>query len=411
MSKSFKIFIAFIAINALVSLFIFAQKNSEDIETGPALAIETIKVVSSPEPIQSEIQNNIVENAELYLSAVLSGTKIATNSNQSTKYNDKKTTQTIQPYGTVKYTGVIQHIFFHSLIIYPEKAASDSASASSYDDYMITRDQFEIILQQLYDANFVLIDSRDLYSVESDGSISKQSLYLPAGKKALILSLDDLSYYNYMKDGGFANRLVLQNGKIQTEVITPEGETVITNDGDVVPIVDSFVERHPDFSWQGAKGIIALTGYEGVLGYNTNNTGVSGSNEKSLVKPIIQALKNTGWIFANHSYSHGASYRKNTISENGLAKDISRWLAGTGLIVGETDIFIGPFGQVFQEGDSRRKQLIEAGFPILYGVGLNPYLEYFGDHMVMDRVDIDGYRIRNNPGQLKRLLGIDTAEL
>ena len=111
------------------------------------------------------------------------------------------------------------------------------------------------------------------------------------------------------------------------------------------------------------------------------------------------------------SSGNGSSFRKNTISESGLSTDIRRWLQGTGLVVGKTNIFIGPFGQVFQEGDSRRRQLIEAGFPILHGVGLNPYLEYFGDHVVMDRIDIDGYRIRNNPNKLKSLLGIDTSKL
>ena len=31
----------------------------------------------------------------------------------------------------------------------------------------------------------------------------------------------------------------------------------------MVPLIDRFVEEHPDFSYRGAKGIVALTGYDG----------------------------------------------------------------------------------------------------------------------------------------------------
>mgnify|MGYP000718429092 FL=1 len=34
----------------------------------------------------------------------------------------------------------------------------------------------------------------------------------------------------------------------------------------MVPLIDRFVEEHPDFSYRGAKGIVALTGYNGILG-------------------------------------------------------------------------------------------------------------------------------------------------
>ena len=37
-----------------------------------------------------------------------------------------------------------------------------------------------------------------------------------------------------------------------------------------MPILNKFVKEHPDFSLNGEKGVVALTGYEGVLGYRTN---------------------------------------------------------------------------------------------------------------------------------------------
>ena len=38
----------------------------------------------------------------------------------------------------------------------------------------------------------------------------------------------------------------------------------------MVPLIDTFVKEHPDFSYHGRKGILAMTGYDGVLGYRTD---------------------------------------------------------------------------------------------------------------------------------------------
>lgn len=417
MSNVFKFFLSLVFATFLVSLFLFLNKQNlplGDIQASPVQASqEIIQVVAEPEPFVPEIENDILTNPNDYFPAILEKSDYIP---QQQVFSDpflpkSQIVDSYQPDGTVLYTGAVAHIFFHSLIVYPEKAATDYGNTSGYDDYMITRDQFNIILQQLYEQDYILIDSRILYSIDTSGAVSKRKLYLPPDKKPLIISLDDLSYYNYMKNGGFANKLVLQNGKVRTEVITPEGNTVVTGDGDVVPILDDFVLQHPDFSWQGAKGIIALTGYEGILGYDTNLEGSLGDHARIQVQPIIQALKNTGWIFASHSYSHGSSFRKDTISEEGLAYDIAKWRKEVGSLVGDTEIFIGPFGQVFSSNKARRKQLVEAGFPILYGVGFDFYSEFVGTYFVMDRMDIDGYRIRNNPTKFKTLLGIDVSKL
>ena len=47
----------------------------------------------------------------------------------------------------------------------------------------------------------------------------------------------------------------------------------------MVPLIDAFVKKHPDFSYRGAKGTLALTGYNGVLGYRTSKSQY-GDNEK-----------------------------------------------------------------------------------------------------------------------------------
>ena len=70
--------------------------------------------------------------------------------------------------------------------------------------------------------------------------------------------------------GGFASKLVLdQSGKVTCEMVDSNGQTIY-GAYDMIPILDEFVERHPDFSYRGAKAILALTGYNGLFGYRTN---------------------------------------------------------------------------------------------------------------------------------------------
>ncbi len=302
----------------------------------------------------------------------------------------------------VLYTGKIYHIFFHSLVIYPELGFLNDDRGRQFRKYMVTKDEFEKILPLLYENNFVLIDIKSIYKVNPDGTVTKKDLYLPPGKKPLIISLDDLSYYRFDQGFGFAHKLVLdQNGNVATEIITPEGKDEITRDGDVVPILDDFIKLHSDFSQNGVKGVIALTGFDGVLGYRTEFWSSHRDSEIAAAKIIIEKLKATGWQFANHSYAHDQPFREGSISLEGLKRDIDLWNNEVRPLVGPTDIYIGPFGQVFKPDDPRRQYIISQGYKFVAGVGMDLYLNYFPNYVMMDRADIDGYRLLATPFFLK----------
>lgn len=321
---------------------------------------------------------------------------------QITAYIKKPVVVQVPPAPEIKtalYNGKIYHIFFHSLIVYPKLAFDPKAGDhQGYRDYMVTRSEFNKILPELYKRNFVLIDSNLLFNINEDGSISKKDLYLPEGKKPLIISLDDLSYYDSQSGNGFADRLVLnKNGEVSTEIVNPEGKKEITRDGDVVPILDDFVTQHPDFSYQGAKGIIALTGFEGILGYRTNDiNSPTYIDDVQKAKAVVSKLKQTGWVFASHSYSHERPFRDDSISLNELKRDTELWDKEVRPLVGDTNIFIGPFGQVFKPYEERRNYLVSKGFKVLYGVGMDLFLGYFPDYFMMDRANIDGIRLTEN---------------
>ena len=76
-------------------------------------------------------------------------------------------------------------------------------------------------------------------------------------------SLPEYDPYAYFWEGG-----IVQN---ETVVLSEQDDgSISVGDYDMVPWIDTFVKEHPDFSYHGHKGIIALTGYEGVLGYRTD---------------------------------------------------------------------------------------------------------------------------------------------
>ena len=313
------------------------------------------------------------------------------------------------PIKTVLYKDKIYHIFFHSLILDPQLAFHGDGDRRGYQDYMITRNEFLKILPSLYNRNFILIDPNLLFTKNQDGTISKKDLYLPEGKKAMIISLDDMNYYKSQDNHGFANRLAFdKDGNVATEITDKDGKNIVTRDGDIVPILDDFIKSHPDFSWQGMKGIIAVTGYEGVLGYRTHKKDSTTYNDDvQRVLSITKKLKETGWIFASHSYSHGLPFRVDTISLDEVKYDTKRWDEEVRPLVGDTNIFIGPFGQVFKPYDPRREYLVSKGFNLLFGVGMDLYSEYFPKYLVMNRADIDGIRLQQTPWYLKDYFNVE----
>ena len=124
--------------------------------------------------------------------------------------------------------------------------------------------QFRLILEDLYANGYVLIDPYELASRTENG-FTAAHIMVPAGKKPLILSQHDVSYAE--NDREHATSLTKDaSGRINCTYYDEYG-TLLTGAQDVVPIVEEFIESHPDFSIKGARGILGVTGYRGLLGY------------------------------------------------------------------------------------------------------------------------------------------------
>ena len=311
------------------------------------------------------------------------------------------------------YDGIVEHLFFHPVVAYPELAFDGDAQADGIDDFMVTADEYRAILQSVYDRGYVLVDIADVWSETTDengnAKMVKNTLDLPEGKKPLILSFDDTNYYEYMLSNGFAWKLVIgEDGKIASYGKDPQGAEVVSRDLDAIPILDKFVEEHPDFSPFGAKGCLSLTGYEGILGYRTQTDTKSWTEaqeqnrqkEREAVKPIIAELKRTGWTFGSHTWGH---IRLGTMSLETIQADTKRWFDEVGSLVGPTTILFYPHGER-PDGDDWQKTgpvfqyLQSQGFRVFCSVGINSFSYIKKDicAVICDRLHPDGTTLRGS---------------
>ncbi len=324
----------------------------------------------------------------------------------------------------VKYEGDTYHIFFHSLIIDPQ-AAFSSRTSNGYNFWMTTVGEFKGMLPILLEKGFVLYRLEDMLDYDEAGNAKAKDIYLPAGKKPLILSVDDVNYYEYMqRDKCFPIRLEInEQGEVVTLVRQADGSEVQTYDGDVFPIVEQFVKEHPEFSYRGAKGIAAVTGYEGVFGYRLNELQkfrtaadaklpVHTPEEEAAIEAgairVAQGMRANGWELANHSFTHRQYFKNGTITVEQFKYEIAEFNRKVIPYTGEMKIFISPFGMHLKGNDPRFKYLTEeAGYPIFCPVGKHMTTFYAGKGMSQERLNMDGLTMLHQPKNAWKLFTLE----
>ena len=313
----------------------------------------------------------------------------------------KKSTQNKKDWQV--YQGDIAHVFYHPVITEPKVAfTQEKNQAKGNFDWMITADEFKRSLNELYKHHYILIDPHEAYDLK-EKTVTRKELKLPKGKKPLILSIDDMNYYEYMRGHGYADRLVLdQKQHVVSETKDKNGKVTTSETNDIVPILNQFVKDHPDFSLNGQKGVVALTGYNGVLGYRTNEL-----NNKDYLKrkkdaeKVVKAMKRDGWTFASHSWGH-IDFANSSYDQ--IVRDTKRWKNEVEPIIGKTDVFIYPHGA--QDRGSKAYQYLvrDEGFKFLAGVGPNNFTDIGNDSIYQDRVAIDGLNLYDFKYKLKPFL-------
>ena len=304
--------------------------------------------------------------------------------NHETKSLEEEINQAIN--SLVLFEGEIKHIFSHSLILYPEHLFRDlDVPTGGYNEGFIFQRELIKILPQLLERGYVLYNINDVFGRDENGRMTQKDIYLPPGKRPLILSIDDPTYHYGV---GFSNRMILDEyGELATEVITPSGETIITYDGDVELVVDSFVREHPEFSFRGHKGIIASTGFMGIFGYDLKT-----EESQNTAIGVVEKLKSNGWLFANHSHTHNRiGYWGPDSKPANIRSDVKRWREKMEPILGQTNIFIAPFGYTLRgEG---MQVIIDNGYDVYCNVDFTQKITMYPSYALMGRIEIGGYAL------------------
>ena len=291
----------------------------------------------------------------------------------------------------------IPHLFFHSLIVDPGRAFDEGSSSQGYADYMVTQKEFAAILDELYARDYVLVNPEDFASLDGQGQMEYRDIMLPQGKKPVVLSIDDLSYYEYMEGDGFASKLVLdKDGKVRNEYVDAEGKTQV-GAFDITTMVDDFIAEHPDFTYRDARGLIAMTGYNGAFGYRTSASQYPQSKtleaDQKKAAEIAESMKNSGWVFASHSWGHIAT---GTVSMDRLKRDTKLWKAEVEPIVGKTGHYIYPFGsdiaRTQRYAGDRYQFFKDQGFGYFYGVDgtTRTWMQQGDEYQRQMRINVDG---------------------
>ena len=231
------------------------------------------------------------------------------------------------------------------------------------------------------------------------------------GKKPLVLVQTNANYYTYMVDGdgdgkadkdgaGFASRMVVDgNGNITCEMVDAAGNTV-TGAYDLVPILEQFIDAHPDFSYKGARAILAPSGYDGIFGYRTDaatktEKGESYFNEQvEGAKALVTALKNKGYEMACYTYGN---VEYGTIGASEIQADLRSWTAEVTPVLGQTNILVyAKDSEITEYSGSKFNVLQNAGFRYYLGFTTGTSGGTLGkDYILQKRLCVTGSNMAN----------------
>lgn len=284
-----------------------------------------------------------------------------------------------------KYDGEIPHFFTHQIINDPQKAFS-LRLAHHYDKDCITHNEFYNFLCEMHKNNYCLVDIYDVVGYKNGVPYFKD-LFVPLGKKPFLLSFDDMSYDS--KGLGLSDKIILDKNN-NFASYTKTNDPQIEYNKEAFPILEAFIENHPDFSFHNARAIICPTGYNGILGYRINKNGIDKVQEIEAIKPLIAKLKSLNYHFASHTYGHiQIAYSSNDM----IYQDCKKYQDEILSVIGKTDLFCFPCGSMITKG-SKLSTLKSFGYKIFFCVG-DAKTQEKNNSVFFKREVLNGISLRN----------------
>lgn len=302
-----------------------------------------------------------------------------------------------------EYRGPIEVICVRSLIADTDKAFTGRYISTKTGMYLTTK-EFENILENLYARDYVLVDPENLIEASDPTFLLERNLVVPKGKKPLVVVIENLQYNCSAYKCGTCRKLVLNDeNQVCGEYVNKAGESVVSRTAEAIGILDVFVEKHPDFTYDGAKGIISVSGYEACFGYVVSRDEVDDRNEalsaenlplinpsddeiqsnRQRVTDIVNVLSDYGWKFASCTYSYIENCRET--EKPVLIDDTEKWLDQIGSLFGEVHMLVYPNGNYIYGTDDRAVYYKNHGFRIFFGGGATPYYTYGDNYLYLDR--------------------------
>ena len=189
------------------------------------------------------------------------------------------------------------------------------------------------------------------------------------------------------------------------------GGEELSDTATAINVLENFLQEHQDFSFNGAKGVIVLSGVDGLLGYpllpeqsarqlqQAQNIGLEfqqnpldnlDANREKLAK-IFAALRERQWLFASQSYG------RLSIPDYSLAAisaDTERMHELTVELCGPLEIFSFTGGNHAEGQPMLTKHLAESGFrlqsgsaaPYAYTIQNNAYVYLDKQQITADKL-------------------------
>ncbi|HZK42156.1 MAG TPA: hypothetical protein VFD14_04200, partial [Clostridia bacterium] len=254
----------------------------------------------------------------------------------------------------------------------------------------------------------VLVDSRAFVSPEG----RLQGIACPQGKKPLVLVLEDFYASLPRAESGIAWRLQLdEDDRIEGVLLDADGSERADPYFTALGILEAFLESHPDFSFNGARGVIALVGQYGILGYpvadvqeltlrrDARDSGldpdliprVDFAYNRQVLGHLIQVLEARNWTLASGSYAR-LSLPFSSLDQ--IDQDINmtaRWMEH---YTGKLEGLYCPFGDHLESDPVKTARYTQAGYTLQSGYGAWAYWQEGDGYAYVSRTYVSGAGLR-----------------
>ena len=270
------------------------------------------------------------------------------------------------------------HIFVHNLVAFPELDLAINPN-SKWHDWNNTTVEYVRLLESLYEKDYVLINANYIFDYQyKDGKLIanlKKTVKLPKGKTGIIISCDNVCFPEDEHGTGRIDKIVVYNGHIASYTYFDDGTEEYSYERDVCDITEQFCLKHPDFSFAGARLMLACSGNAGILGYRTDtryaSKGYDVEKERADCREVIKYLKEHGFYFGCHSYAH---LDLRTLSGSKLDNEFNSWNTQVKPLIGYTPFYVYPFGNWVESDTEQYQRLVSEGFHVMYATSMNDIL-------------------------------------